>query len=87
MASWPEDDSGSAQSPVGLQGVMVTASRGQEGPGEVEIEIRGGSEVFMARSAQPIGKGVSVLCVQSLGPRMVFVAPWDEPEPALGPRL
>ncbi len=63
---------------------MVTASRGGEGPGEVEIEIRGGSEVFIARSAQPVGKGVSVLCVQSLGPRTVFVAPWDEPEPALG---
>lgn len=78
MASWSEDDSGAAQSPVGLQGVMVTASRGQEGPGEVEVQIRGGSEVFIARSAQPIGKGVSVLCVQSLAPRTVFVAPWDE---------
>lgn len=79
MASWPEDESGVAQSPVGLQGVMVTASRGEEGPGEVEIQIRGGSEVFIARSAQPISRGVSVLCVQSLGPRTVFVAPWDEP--------
>jgi len=83
MAFWPEDESGSAQSPVGLQGVMVTASRGEEGPGEVEIQIRGGSELFIARSAQAIGRGVSVLCVQSLGPRTVFVAPWDEPEPPL----
>lgn len=85
MASWPEDEAGSAQSPVGLQGVMVIPSRGKEGPGEVEIQIRGGSELFIARSTQPIGKGVSVLCVQSLGPRTVFVAPWDDPEPALDP--
>lgn len=84
MASWPEDESGSAQSPIGLQGVMVTASRGEGGPGEVEIEIRGGSELFIARSAQPIGKGTSVLCIQSLGARTVFVTPWDDPEPALG---
>ncbi|MBO0701454.1 MAG: hypothetical protein J2P38_00875 [Candidatus Dormibacteraeota bacterium] len=85
MASWPDDETGSAQSPVGLQGVMVTASRGEEGPGEVEIQIRGGSEVFIARSAKPISRGVSVLCVQSLGPRTVFVTPWDDPEPALDP--
>jgi hypothetical protein len=78
MASWPEDETGAGQSPVGLQGVMVTASRGDEGPGEVEVQIRGGSEVFIARSAHPIGRGVSVLCVQSLGPRTVYVAPWDE---------
>lgn len=77
--AWAEDESEAAQSPVGLQGVMVTASRGAEGPGEVEIQIRGGSEVFIARSTQPIERGVSVLCVQSLGPRTVFVAPWDEP--------
>lgn len=81
MASWPEDDAGPAQSPVGLQGIMVVASRGAAGPGEVELQIRGGSEVFIARSAVPIERGVSVLCVQSLGPRTVFVAPWDEPTP------
>lgn len=77
MATWPEDESGAAQSPVGLQGVMITASRGERGPGEVEVQIRGGSEVFIARSARPIARGVSVLCVESLGPRTVYVDPWD----------
>jgi len=77
MASWPEEG-GPAQSPVGLQGIMVVASRGIDGPGEVELPIRGGSELFIARSAQPIDRGASVLCVQSLGPRTVFVAPWNE---------
>lgn len=79
MDGWLEDESGAAQSPVGLQGTMVTASRGEEGPGEVEFLIRGGSELFIARSTQPIARGAFVLCVQSLGPRTVFVTPWDEP--------
>lgn len=79
MDDWLEDESGAAQSPVGLQGTIVTPSRGKEGPGEAEFQIRGGSELFIARSTQPIGRGVAVLCVQSLGPRTVFVTPWEDP--------
>lgn len=64
------------QSPIGLVGTVVTATRGQDGPGEVELPIRGGTEVFIARSEEPIPVGRTVLCVEVLGARSIVVAPW-----------
>lgn len=46
-------------SPIGLAGRITTATRGQDGPGEVELRIRGGTETFIARSAEPQARGVA----------------------------
>lgn len=66
-------------SPIGLAGRVTTPTRGEKGPGEVEIRIRGGTETFIARSATPLAKGQAVIVVQTLGPRTVIVMPWADP--------
>jgi hypothetical protein len=71
--------SGSEQSPIGLAGRIITATRGEGGPGEVEIQIRGGTEVFIARSDEPLPVGAAVIVLATLGPRTVVVFPWADP--------
>jgi membrane protein implicated in regulation of membrane protease activity len=66
-------------SPVGLAGRIVTATNGTEGAGEVELRIRGGTETFIARSADPLPKGTPVIVLSTLGPRTVVVSPWADP--------
>ena len=66
-------------SPVGLAGRIVVATRGMDGPGEVELRIRGGVETFIARSADPLDKGTPVIVLSTLGPRSVVVSPWADP--------
>jgi hypothetical protein len=66
-------------SPVGLAGRIVTATRGTEGAGEVELRIRGGVEIFSARSADPLPKGTPVIVLSTLGPRSVVVSQWADP--------
>lgn len=73
----------SDSSPIGLAGRLVTATRGPDGPGEVELRIRGGTELFLARSAQPLPRGQAVLVLSTLGPRTVVVAPWADPVESL----
>ncbi len=72
-----------AVSPIGLSGRITVATRGENGPGEVEVRIRGGTETFVARSAEPLAKGQSVIVAQSLGPRTVIVLPWADPVDSL----
>lgn len=67
------------ESVIGTVGVLVTATRGQSGPGEVRVRVRGGSEKFLAWSASPIGKGTTVLITESRGARAVDVVEWDDP--------
>jgi hypothetical protein len=62
-----------------MVGRIVTASRGDVGPGEVELRIRGGTEIFIARSREPIPVGDSVIVLASLGPLTVEVCPWADP--------
>ena len=71
------------ESPIGRAGRIVTPTRGGDLPGEVELEIRGGTEVFIARSAEPLAKGTAVICVSTLGPRSVIVLPWLDPKDSL----
>lgn len=66
-------------SPQGRIGVLLTGTRGAEGPGEVLLRIRGGTETYRAFSESPIAKGESVLVVGSLGHRAVDVVPWIDP--------
>jgi hypothetical protein len=67
------------QSPLGLAGRIVTATRGEDGAGEVELRIRGGTETFIARSADPLPIGQAVIVLATLGPRTVVVSPWADP--------
>lgn len=70
------------ESAIGCVGVIVIATRGPAGPGEVLIKIRGGSETYLAWSETPLPRGATVLVVDSRGARTVDVAQWDDP---LGP--
>lgn len=70
-------------SPIGLAGRIVTATQGVDGAGEVELRIRGGTEVFIARSADPLPVGSPVIVLTTLGPRTVVVSPWADPVESL----
>ena len=67
------------ESAIGTVGVLVIATRGQSGPGEVSIRIRGGSEKYLAWSEAPLPKGTTVLIIDYRGPRTVDVVEWDDP--------
>lgn len=64
---------------IGLLGVLTIGTRGTDGPGEVLIKIRGGSEAFLAWSDQPLPKDATVLVIDSRGARTVDVIEWMDP--------
>jgi membrane protein implicated in regulation of membrane protease activity len=64
---------------IGRVGVLTHGTRGSDGPGEVLIKIRGGSETFLAWSDETLPKGTQVLVVESRGARAVTVVRWAEP--------
>jgi membrane protein implicated in regulation of membrane protease activity len=64
---------------IGKIGVLIVATRGAAGPGEVQVAVRGGTEVFIAWSPEPLPKGTSVLVIESRGHRAVDVSRWDDP--------
>jgi hypothetical protein len=66
------------ESSIGRIGVLIVATRGADGPGEVLIRIRGGSEAFLAWSEKPLPKGATVLVVESRGARAVDVIEWED---------
>lgn len=74
---------GADESPIGLAGRIVTATKGADGPGEVELRIRGGTEIFIARSVDPLPRGQAVIVVSTLGPRTLVVLPWADPVDSL----
>ncbi len=63
-------------SAIGRIGVLTAPTRGDTGPGEVLIKIRGGSETYLAWSDEPLPKGANVLVVETRGARAVDVTPW-----------
>ena len=67
------------ESLIGSIGVLIIATRGAVGPGEVLVKIRGGSEAFIAWSAEPLPRGSTVLVINNRGTRMVDVSPWADP--------
>lgn len=67
------------ESAIGCVGVIVIATRGSAGPGEVLVKIRGGSETYLAWSETPLPRGATVLVVESRGSRTVDVAEWEDP--------
>jgi hypothetical protein len=64
---------------IGSIGVLLIATRGQAGPGEVLLKIRGGTEAYIAWSAEPIARGRTVLVTESRGHRNVDVSEWGDP--------
>jgi hypothetical protein len=63
---------------IGCVGTLVVATRGEAGPGEVLVRVRGGTEAFLAWSEQPLPKGTSVLVVESRGTRTVDVVQFPD---------
>lgn len=64
---------------IGCIGKLSIASRGKNGPGEVVVSVRGGTEAFIAWSPQPLPKGATVLVIESRGHRTVDVSQWTDP--------
>lgn len=63
---------------IGRVGVLTVATRGDAGPGEVHVKVRGGSERFIAWSDEALPRGSTVLVVDSHGTRAVQVVPWED---------
>ncbi len=64
---------------IGSIGVLSVATRGPDGPGEVMVKIRGGSEAYIAWSPAPLPRGATVLVIESRGTRTVDVSEWTDP--------
>jgi hypothetical protein len=64
---------------IGRVGTLIVATRGPDGPGEVLVKVRGGSEAYLAWSLAPIPKGSTVLVIESRGSRTVDVSEWTDP--------
>lgn len=62
---------------VGCLGLVIVATRGAEGLGEVLLSVRGTKEAYLAWSNQPLAKGTSVLVIDTRGARTVVVEPWS----------
>jgi hypothetical protein len=65
---------GAADSLIGTIG-RVTVSIPVNGPGEVLLAVRGGSEVFAAWSDEPIPRHSRVVVIDALSARSVLVTP------------
>ena len=63
---------------MGRTGTVTTRIRGGDLPGEVRVEIRGGTESFIAYAEQEIPLGETVLVFRSRGSRAVDVIPFPE---------
>jgi hypothetical protein len=67
---------------VGASGVLTIATRGADGPGEVLLKLRGGTEAYLAWSEEPLPKGSEVLVFNARGDRSVDVMQFgSEPDP------
>ena len=66
---------------IGCIGKLTVATRGEAGPGEVMVAVRGGSEALIAWSPEPLPRGTTVLVIESRGHRAVDVSAWTDPVP------
>lgn len=64
---------------IGCIGVLTVGTRGPDGPGEVLVKIRGGTETYIAWSPTPLRKGATVLVIETRGSRTVDVSEWTDP--------
>jgi hypothetical protein len=68
--------------PIGHSGTLTVGTRGLDGPGEVLVKLRGGTEAFMCWSEQPLATGTDVLVYDFRGERTVDVMEWSDPAEA-----
>ncbi|WP_227982121.1 hypothetical protein [Nocardia spumae] len=61
---------------LGSTGKLTTPIRGAGMLGEVLVAIRGGTELYIARSTEALDTGTTVLVVQVNPGRIVDVVPW-----------
>lgn len=61
---------------VGLTGTLTSPIRGKGLLGEVQVAIRGGTELYIARAEEPIPAGATVLVVAVHPGRIVDVVAW-----------
>jgi hypothetical protein len=52
---------------------VIVATRGDEGPGEVLVKVRGGTEAYLAWSERPLSRGTQVLVYNARGDRALDV--------------
>ena len=71
------DSSGESDALKGRIG-RVTVPIPSDGPGEIVVAIRGGTERFAAWCDEPVAKHVSVVVVEVRSARSVNVAPFPE---------
>lgn len=67
---------GSQQGLLGTVG-RVTVSIPRDGPGEVLLPVRGGTEAFAAWSDEPIPRHTRVVVVDCISARSVLVMPFS----------
>lgn len=67
------------EDPVGKEGTLIVATRGAEGPGEVQLRLHGTHETYLAHSTRPLPRGTHVLVVDQAGPRALRVESLDDP--------
>jgi hypothetical protein len=60
---------------IGAEAVVTFPTRGQDGPGEVTVQQGGGTEVYIAYSADPLPMDTPVVIYEIRGPRTVDVEP------------
>jgi hypothetical protein len=58
---------------VGCTGTVIVATRGEQGPGEVLVKMRGGTEAYLAWSERPLPRGTQVLVYNTRGDRALDV--------------
>jgi hypothetical protein len=63
---------------VGCTGKVIVATRGDDGPGEVLVNVRGGTEAYVAWSEQPLPRETPVIVFNSRGQRTVDVMEFDQ---------
>ena len=47
--------------PIGTTGTITVATKGQDGPGEVELDLPNANAAYLAYSTEPIRKGAMVV--------------------------
>ena len=62
---------------MGCTGRVIIATRGVDGPGEVLVNVRGGTEAYLAWSEEPLARDTSVIVFNARGERTVDVMQFD----------
>ena len=62
---------------MGCVGKVIIATRGVDGPGEVLVKVRGGTEAYVAWSEEPLARDTSVIVFNARGQRAVDVMQFD----------